>query len=825
MAIVALGSGSGETLAQSPAAIPLATKRAIDYDGHVRPILAKHCLSCHGGSKPASGMRIDVRSSLLAGGDLGEAAIRPGKGADSVLIHRVRSDDPDVRMPPKGARLSADEVAVLRAWIDQGALMPATKAKPSSDHWSFRRLVRPTPPRNNHPWGRNEIDAFVVSKLQSVGLTPSPDASRQVLLRRLYLDVLGLAPAPDEVEAFTASLAPDAYERAAEHVLASPHYGERWARHWLDVVRFAESNGFETNHERPSAFHYRDWVVRALNEDMPYDRFVFAQLAGDTIDQDAATGFLVGGPYDTVKSPDPVLTVTQRQNELADMVNTTATTFLGITAGCARCHSHKFDPVPQRDYYALQAVFAGVQHGERPVAVPRSPRQREELREVEERRDTLAKEAAALDPGEFKQLTVLIDDDDTDWVEHLFSPRGHGNNPEGSDRGQRNDPGSFDRPPNLSGGRYTWWNNRAEIDMMAYRPRVSGRFRLWLSWGCGSHTHTTKAQYLLDQDGDLATKKDQQVIATVDQQRFADGTGRRGDQPLWSGFHDAGIHRLQPSSAVILRGSADGSTVTADVIVLQQADSQGDPSRRSDETGGETGLYMPRLGPPPSAARNIEHFAAVQARYVRFAVEATNMYEPCLDELEIWTAESPHRNVALASAGAKARSSGDYQGNPKHTLGHIHDGRYGNDFSWISNMPGEGWVEIELPEPLVINRIDWSRDRKGDYVDRVPTRYRIEVATQPGRWKRVADSRLRAPALVDPVQTLAWRRGGLSSTEAARARSIYTEIESLAARRLNLINQRLAYAGNFSPALPTHRLHRGETVRQCGARDYSRPAR
>jgi len=396
LALIHLNGESAPVRAEEAQAGATAAKRAIDYAREVRPILAKHCLECHGGLKPASGLRIDVRTSLLTGGDLGEAAIQPGKSAESALIHRVIAVDADLRMPPKGPRLSADEVGVLSAWIDQGAVMPAADVKLASDHWSFRRIVRPTPPRNKHSWGRNGIDTFVLFKLQSVGLTPSPDASRPLLLRRLHLDVLGLLPTPEEVEDFTASSSLDAYERAVEKVLASPHYGERWARHWLDVVRFAESNGFETNHERPSAFHYRDWVIRALNEDMPFDRFVFAQLAGDTIDEDAATGFLVGGPYDTVKSPDPVLTATQRQNELADMVNTTATTFLGITVGCARCHSHKFDPVSQRDYYALQSVFAGVQHGERPIPVPRGPRQDEELKRVEERRAELAAETAAL---------------------------------------------------------------------------------------------------------------------------------------------------------------------------------------------------------------------------------------------------------------------------------------------------------------------------------------------------------------------------------------------------------------------------------------------
>ena len=207
----------------------------------------------------------------------------------------------------------------------------------------------------------------MLAKLHETGLEPSPPADRRSLIRRLYLDVLGLPPTPAEIAAFVADNDPLAWRRLVEGVLANPHYGERWARHWLDVVRFAETDGFETNVERPNAYPYRDWVIRAFNDDKPYDRFVFEQLAGDAVGEDAATGFLVGGPCDKVKSPDPVLTRMQRQDELTDMINTTGTAFLALTLGCAKCHNHKFDPIPQHDFYALQAVFAGVKHGERPL--------------------------------------------------------------------------------------------------------------------------------------------------------------------------------------------------------------------------------------------------------------------------------------------------------------------------------------------------------------------------------------------------------------------------------------------------------------------------
>jgi hypothetical protein len=220
-----------------------------------------------------------------------------------------------------------------------------------------------------HDGGR-PIDAFISQGLASQGLKASPRAAAHTLIRRLYFVMHGLPPTPEQVEAFVVDPSSDAWENQVDQVLASPRFGERWARHWLDIVRFAESNGFETNRERLTAYHFRDYIIESLNADKPYDQLVREHLAGDALGADVGTGFLVAGPHDIVKSPDPVLTLTQRQDELADMINTTGLAFLGLTLGCARCHDHKFDPVSQKDFYALQAVFAGVHHGERALPQP-----------------------------------------------------------------------------------------------------------------------------------------------------------------------------------------------------------------------------------------------------------------------------------------------------------------------------------------------------------------------------------------------------------------------------------------------------------------------
>lgn len=259
-----------------------------------------------------------------------------------------------------------DEGAVLHV-LGKGRPVGAENlpaARETTKRWAFAPVAAVPVPGEG---GGNPIDAFVKERLSEAGLGMSPRAERATLIRRVYLDMLGLPPTPEEVAAFVADARPEAYAELVERVLTSPHYGEKWARHWLDVARFGETNGFETNTPRRNAWRFRDWVIEALNADMPYDQFIRAQIAGDATGVDVATGFLVGGPMDEVKSPDIVLTKNQRDGELHDMVSTIGSAVLGLTLGCAKCHDHKFDPISMRDYYALRACLAGVQHGERDV--------------------------------------------------------------------------------------------------------------------------------------------------------------------------------------------------------------------------------------------------------------------------------------------------------------------------------------------------------------------------------------------------------------------------------------------------------------------------
>ncbi|MCU0704602.1 MAG: DUF1553 domain-containing protein [Fimbriiglobus sp.] len=338
-----------------------------DFDRAVAPILAG-CIDCHGEGEAKGKLDLSHKKSAAR-------VLEPGNPDESELWKRVAGDE----MPPKKP-LSADEKATLKAWIAGGAkwgtdpidpLAYTSKTRAGRDWWALTPVKRPTVPGSElKVANRNPLDAFIVARLEKAGLNLSAPADRRTLLRRLKFDLLGLPPTPEEVDAFLQDTSPDAYEKRVDQYLASPQFGERWARHWLDAVRFAESHGFETNTVRANAWPYRDWVIRALNDDKPYDRFVFEQLAGDTVGADAATGFLVAGPWDAVKSPDPVLTANQRADELHDVVSTIGSTFLGLTVGCARCHAHKFDPITELDYYRFKAAFAGVQHGERELKAP-----------------------------------------------------------------------------------------------------------------------------------------------------------------------------------------------------------------------------------------------------------------------------------------------------------------------------------------------------------------------------------------------------------------------------------------------------------------------
>jgi hypothetical protein len=354
-----------------PPRLPAPAPGRIDFVKDVQPILTSFCIECHGEKKQKAGLRLDSRAAALRAG-----AFVPGKSADSPLIHRVAGLGDEGRMPPKGAGLTRRQIALLRVWIDQGAIWPESARSPArGTHWAYRPLIRPALPSvKDRSALSNPIDAFIQARLEAANLSPAPPADRRTLIRRLTFDLTGLPPSPAEVEAFLADRRPDAYERLVDRLLASPHYGERYARHWLDVIHFAETHGHDQDVPRENAWPYRDYLIRAFNGDRPYSRFVQDQVAGDILfpgdpDGIVATGMLAAGPWDESSQQsirDDTIDKKQAQNlDRDDMVTTVLSAFSSATVHCARCHDHKFDPISQEEYYGLQSVFAGIDRANR----------------------------------------------------------------------------------------------------------------------------------------------------------------------------------------------------------------------------------------------------------------------------------------------------------------------------------------------------------------------------------------------------------------------------------------------------------------------------
>jgi hypothetical protein len=366
--------------ADSPAGPPAKGFTAADvafYEKEVLPLLRANCLKCHGATdKVRGGLRLTARDSVLRGGD-GGPAVSLEKPSESRLLQAINWKG-GLEMPPKG-KLPGKDIATLTRWVEAG--LPWTPGKPEAapvakhaeggkvtpearNYWAYKPVRRPDVQAvKDAAWVRNPVDAFILAKLEAKGLSPAPPAERVALVRRVYYDLTGLPPTPEEVDAFVNDRSPDAYERLVDRLLASPHYGEKWGRHWLDVVRFAETNGYERDGPKPFAWRYRDYVIKSFNDDKPFDRFVKEQLAGDEVpgynpDAVVATGFYRLGLWDD----EPADPLQARFDELDDIVATTGQAFLGMTLNCARCHDHKIDPIPQADYYRLVAFVQDVPH-------------------------------------------------------------------------------------------------------------------------------------------------------------------------------------------------------------------------------------------------------------------------------------------------------------------------------------------------------------------------------------------------------------------------------------------------------------------------------
>ncbi len=595
-------------------------------------LLRLRCMTCHNASVRSGGVDLSSREAASKTG-----ALPASPATTSKIVQQISAG----KMPPTG-KLPADEIKLLSAWIASGAVYPTTDsaAPAQTPLWSLQPVTHPTPPKTPFDsLAANPIDRFLFAKLAAKGLKPSPPADRRTLLKRVSIDLTGLPSTPAEIDAFVNDRAPNAYEKVVDRLLASPAYGERWGRHWLDVVRYGESTGYEQNHIRPNAWHYRDYVIRALNEDRSYTRFITEQLAADAVapndpDTLAATGFLVAGIHDTVGIQTDEGTRQQRANDLDDMVATTGAAFLGLSVGCARCHDHKFDPIPQKDYYRLTACLAGVRHGER--ALP----------------------TAQQDPQTPDKLKALKDK-------------------------------SF---------RYT-----NEISALEDGAR-------------------------------------QRVLAS--------------------------------------RGATPGTR------------------------------------PAVNSRRNVDEFAPTEARFVRFTILATtDGAEPCLDELQVFGPEAS-QNLALATTGAKATASSLLPGYAVHQIGHLNDGLFGNEHSWVSSQRGTGWAQIELPAVAKVQRLVWSRDAGviPRFDDRIPSRYRIEVSLDGKQWRTVSteEGRKGSSDYIHPDELVK----AMTADERARHAELLTQRTTTDREIAHLTSQQMAYIGQFTQPDPIFLLKRGDVMQR-----------
>jgi mono/diheme cytochrome c family protein len=379
---------------------PLVETRAassVDFQRDVQPVFERRCYECHGPNKDKGGLRFDRKATVFGGADSGKAVVVAGKSAESLLLRHITSANPDEMMPPKGERLTEAQVALIKKWIDGGAVWPEDGAQ-ERKHWAYVHPGSPAQPKvKNTKWPRNAIDRFVLARLEQEKLRPSPEADRAVLLRRVSLDLTGLPPSLEEVDAFLADKSPNAYEKAVNRLLASPAYGERWARPWLDLARYADTQGYEKDNKR-TMWPYRDWVIKALNDNLPFDQFTIEQIAGDllpdaTQEQKVATGFHRNTMTNTEGGTD---NEEFRYEAVVDRLNTTFAAWMGTTMSCAQCHNHKYDPFTTKEYYQIMAFLNHTADAdaddEKPTMKVFKPGQREELQKLRDAEKAAEKE-------------------------------------------------------------------------------------------------------------------------------------------------------------------------------------------------------------------------------------------------------------------------------------------------------------------------------------------------------------------------------------------------------------------------------------------------
>ncbi|MBU6384641.1 MAG: DUF1553 domain-containing protein [Planctomycetes bacterium] len=751
----------------------------VDFVRDVRPIFESHCYPCHGPVKQKSGLRLDVKSKALGGGDHYGPLLDASRPGSSPLLEWVANPDPDQRMPPPGPGnhpLSTQQIEILKTWIAQGASWPEgideTVLVDPKDHWSFVPLAK------NHRHA--SIDDFVEDKLRLHGLNFSPEASPIDWLRRVSLDLHGLTPDQDLVDWFAEHQAqPNAYETVVDQLLASHHYAERWAQHWLDVVRYADTHGFEVNTPRPHAWHYRDYVIGALNADTPFDEFIRQQIVGDQMGHDTATGFLITASVllpGQIGADEPSKRLA-RQDAIDEIVVNIGQAFLGLSIGCARCHDHKFDPITQEDYYAMQGFVAGVEYEDRIVDTPWSLQQRQRLGSIDEQLRQIDQSLLKFEPFARPDAAPSVIANSKENVLEFDS----------------------------RAARYIKmeiWNANLHPTLGLIEPCID-EFEVWTS---GENAKNVA----LDQHGARASASGSRESAIHKLEHIHDG--RLGNASSWmSDQAGRGWILIELANEELISkivwgrdrlGQFDDRTPTAYRIQIGL-----DRQNMQD-----VAVVLPKrsIVQPRS---NSDRIDPAKTKSVRFTILDTNHLEPCIDEFEVFNVSG--ENVALASHGTRVVSSGDSVSIDRHELRLVNDGKYGNSSSWMSNAIGQGSLTFEFPNEQTIDRFVWGRDREGQFQDRLAIKYKIEVLDSQGHWMLVADESDRVaypkdPAEPKPSSSSNIATMGLSTQESQAIEQLVHKQKQLHEERSAVEENQKAFAGRFRTPDTINLLLRGD---------------
>ncbi|MCY3005618.1 MAG: PSD1 and planctomycete cytochrome C domain-containing protein [Planctomycetota bacterium] len=766
---------------------------AIDFVRDIQPIFEQHCYACHGPQKQKSGLRLDVKSRAFHGGDHYGPMIDPSDPKQSPLLDWVKNQDPQERMPPAGPAnkpLSSLQVATLEAWIVAGAPWPdgidKTVLLDPKSHWSFQPLATHEPHDDPHV----AIDTWIESRLAARGLSLSLPATPMQWLRRVTLDLHGLPPDAGLAEWFVQHHGDsDAYQKVVEQLLASPRYAERWAQHWLDVVRYADTHGFEVNTERPHAWHYRDYVIRALENDTPFDQFIREQIAGDQLGQDTATGFLITASVllpGQIGADEPSKRLA-RQDAIDEIVVNLSQSFLGLSIGCARCHDHKFDPITQEDYYAMQAFVAGVDYEDRLVDTPWANQQRqlaegivEQLRTIDRellRFENLAHPQPRLAPAETTN-TIANTAANSAANTEAFAPQ------------------------EARWVKLEIWNANLHPTLGLIEPCID-EFEIWTHGDTPRNVALAAYGTQVTASGSRETPTHQ--LKHIHDGKLGNGSSWMSDQAGrgWVLFELPQNERI--SKIVWGRdrlGEFLDRTATAYRIQLG-IDLQ---SMR------DVVVVLPKR-PMVQASINSERIAPMETRSVRFSIHETNQLEPCIDEFEIFNPRG--ENIALRSNGTRVTSTGDSFAADRHELRLVNDGSYGNSRSWMSNQTGKGSLTFEFSTPETIERVVWGRDRQGQFQDRLAIRYTLEVLGTDGQWIVVADESDRVSYSLDPAaraSTLATNIAsvGLTAAESNSIETLQTRQKQLQNELKRLQENQKAFSGRFRTPDTIHLLLRGD---------------